>query len=71
VGDRRFGGMSIVAVEHFNGTDVSIGAQLANIKAANPDVLLGATVGTATGTLLRGLKDACAASRTQGSIRSR
>jgi branched-chain amino acid transport system substrate-binding protein len=58
VGDPRFNGMSIVAGEHFNGSDVSIGAQLANIKAANPDVVLAATVGTSTGTLLRSLKDA-------------
>ncbi len=58
IGDRRFAGMSFVAGEHFNGSDVSIAAQLANIKAANPDALFVATVGTATGTLLRNLKDA-------------
>jgi branched-chain amino acid transport system substrate-binding protein len=57
--DRRFAGsMSFVVTEHYNGTDVSISAQLANIKAANPDAIFGMTVGTATGTLLRGLRDA-------------
>ena len=54
----RFPGLSIVDGEHFNGSDVSIAAQLANIKAANPDVIFGCTVGTATGSLLRSLKDA-------------
>ena len=56
--DRRFGGMSFVVTEHYNPTDVSIAAQLANVKAANPDAILGMTVGTATGTLLRSLRDA-------------
>jgi branched-chain amino acid transport system substrate-binding protein len=54
----RFAGMTVVDGEHFNGSDVSIAAQLANIKAAAPDVIFGCTVGTATGTLLRSLKDA-------------
>ena len=44
--------------EHYNATDVGVGAQLANVKAANPDAIFGMTVGTATGTLLRGLRDA-------------
>jgi branched-chain amino acid transport system substrate-binding protein len=54
----KFDGMSFVAGEHYNGSDVSIAAQLANIKAANPDAILGMTVGTATGTLFRSIRDA-------------
>jgi branched-chain amino acid transport system substrate-binding protein len=56
--DRRFSGMEFVVTEHYNANDVSVGAQLANVKAANPDAIFGMTVGTATGTLLRGLRDA-------------
>jgi branched-chain amino acid transport system substrate-binding protein len=56
--NQRFSGMSFVVTEHYNGSDVSISAQLANIKAANPDAIFGMTVGTATGTLLRSLRDA-------------
>jgi branched-chain amino acid transport system substrate-binding protein len=56
--DPRFSGMSFVVTEHYNATDVGVGAQLANVKAANPDAIFGMTVGTATGTLLRGLRDA-------------
>ena len=54
----KFSGMTFVIGEHYNGSDVSIAAQLANIKAANPDAILGMTVGTATGTLFRSLRDA-------------
>jgi branched-chain amino acid transport system substrate-binding protein len=54
----RYPGVTIVDGEHFNGSDVSIAAQLANLKASNPDAIFGCTVGTATGTLLRGLRDA-------------
>ena len=53
-----FNGMSLILGEHYNGNDVSIGAQLANIKSANPDAILGMTVGTASGTLFRSLRDA-------------
>jgi len=56
--DPRFRGMSLVSIEHFNGSDVSIAAQLSNIKASNPDAILGMTVGTASGTLFRSLRDA-------------
>ena len=51
-------GMSIVAREHFNPSDISVGAQLARIKAANPQVLLTWTIGTPFGTLLHGIKEA-------------
>jgi branched-chain amino acid transport system substrate-binding protein len=54
----QFNGMSIVATEHYAPADLSIAAQLANVKAANPQAILGMTVGTATGTMLRGLREA-------------
>jgi branched-chain amino acid transport system substrate-binding protein len=57
VKDRRFSGIAFVTGEHYNGNDVSISAQLANIKAANPDAIFGFTVGSATGTFLRSLRD--------------
>jgi len=53
----RFNGMSFVLGEHYSGGDVSIAAQLANMKAANPDAIFGMTVGTASGTLFRSLRD--------------
>jgi branched-chain amino acid transport system substrate-binding protein len=56
--DRRFSGMGFTITEHYNPSDVSIAAQLSNIKAARPDAIFGMTVGTATGTLLRSLRDA-------------
>ena len=46
-----------VAQEHFGLTDVSIGAQMARIKAANPQALLTFTVGTGFGTELHGIVD--------------
>ena len=50
--------MSLVANEHFAIADVSVGAQISRIKAANPQVLIAWTTGTPTGTVLRGLHDA-------------
>ena len=47
-----------VVKEHFNLADVSVGAQLARIKAANPQVLLTWTVGPAFGTELHAIADA-------------
>jgi branched-chain amino acid transport system substrate-binding protein len=49
--------LSIVAMEHFNAADVSVTAQLARIKAANPQVVVVWTPGTPFGTALRGLND--------------
>lgn len=54
----RYPGISIVDREFFAPGDVSIAAQAAKIKAANADAIVLATVGTATGTALRSLKDA-------------
>lgn len=51
-------GVQIVAHEHFNPADLSVAAQLARIKAANPQVLLTWSTGTPFGTLLHGIRDA-------------
>ena len=50
--------LQIVANEHFNPSDISTSAQIARIKASDPQVLLTGTVGTPTGTILRGVQDA-------------
>jgi len=50
-------GTQLVAQEHFNPTDVSVTAQLARIKSANPQVLVGWTTGTPFGTVLRGIAE--------------
>lgn len=50
--------MNVVAFEHFNPTDLSVAAQMENIKAANPQVLITWGTGTPEGTLLRGVGDA-------------
>lgn len=51
-------GVEIVAREHFNPADLNVGAQLARIKAANPQAIFVWTTGSPFGTVLRGLKDA-------------
>src|SRR5579875_3095740 len=51
-------GMTTVAAEHFNPSDVSVSAQVARIKAANPQVIIVWAPGTPFGTALRGLRDA-------------
>ena len=50
-------GIEFVAREHFNLPDVSVTAQIARIKAANPQALLTWTVGPAFGTELHGIAD--------------
>lgn len=50
--------LQIVAREHFATTDLSVVAQMARIKAANPDVLIAWATGTPAGTLFHGLIDA-------------
>jgi branched-chain amino acid transport system substrate-binding protein len=42
----------IVDLEHFAVTDISVSAQMAKIKDAKPDVVVGWATGTPTGTLL-------------------
>jgi branched-chain amino acid transport system substrate-binding protein len=58
LGKGKFADMSLVANERFNIADVSLSAQLAKIKASNPDAVLAMSVGPATGTFLRDYKDA-------------
>jgi branched-chain amino acid transport system substrate-binding protein len=53
----EFKDIKIVAREHFAPADISVAAQMAHIKAAEPDVLLTFTVGTPFGTLLKGVHD--------------
>lgn len=51
-------GLSVVDVEHFAGSDLTVAAQIARIKAANPDaVWIGAT-GTPFGTVAHAMTDA-------------
>jgi branched-chain amino acid transport system substrate-binding protein len=53
----EFKDMTVVANEHMNPTDQSAAAQIARIKAANPQALLIWAPGTPFGTALRGMKD--------------
>lgn len=48
--------MTVVAREHFNISDISVAAQIAHIKASNPDVLDAWTTGASLGTVLHGLQ---------------
>jgi branched-chain amino acid transport system substrate-binding protein len=50
--------MKLVDLEHFNPTDLSVAAQLARIKATDPDLIVLWTTGVAAGTVLRGLPEA-------------
>jgi branched-chain amino acid transport system substrate-binding protein len=50
--------VTLVANEHFAIADVSVGAQIARIKAADPQVIIAWTTGTPSGTVLRALHDA-------------
>jgi len=49
--------LDLVAVEHMNNGDVSVAAQLARIKAANPQAVFVAVVGPAFATVMRGIND--------------
>jgi branched-chain amino acid transport system substrate-binding protein len=49
--------MTAVAWEHFNSTDISVTAQLAKIKSAEPQALLAWVTGNANGTVMRGIND--------------
>lgn len=51
-------GVTIVADEHFNPPDVSVAAQVARIKAANPQALIIWAPGTPFATALRSIRDA-------------
>jgi branched-chain amino acid transport system substrate-binding protein len=49
--------VTLTADEHFGIADVSVGAQLARIKASNPEAIIVWSTGTPNGTVLRGLHD--------------
>jgi branched-chain amino acid transport system substrate-binding protein len=51
-------GVKLVARAHFNVADVSVAAQAAQIKAANPQVVIVWTTGTPLGTVLNGFSQA-------------
>ena len=50
-------GMTVVAHEHFEPNSISVAAQVARIKAANPDFVYVSATGTPFQTVLRGLAD--------------
>ena len=52
------GAMTVVAHEHFNPSDLSVGAQMAKIKASGAQVLVAWTTGTPFGTVLRNASEA-------------
>jgi branched-chain amino acid transport system substrate-binding protein len=54
----EFKDMVVTANEHYNASDTSIAAQVARVKATNPQALLIWVSGTPFGTALRALKDA-------------
>lgn len=54
----QFHGMTVVAREHFNFTDLSINAQIERIKNAGAQAIFSYTNGTAMGTVFRGLREA-------------
>jgi branched-chain amino acid transport system substrate-binding protein len=50
-------GVSFVAYEHYNLTDLSVTAQLSRIKAAGAQAFIAFTTGTAIATVLHGMQD--------------
>lgn len=52
------GGVAIVDQEHFNPTDLNVAAQMARIKASNPQIIMAYAPGTPFGTLLKGVQTA-------------
>jgi branched-chain amino acid transport system substrate-binding protein len=53
----KYPGMQLLTREHFAPNDTSVAAQIAKMKGLNPDVIIDATVGTSTATVLRAIKD--------------
>ena len=47
--------LQLVAVEHFNTTDVSVAAQIEDVKAANPQAFIAWSTGTPIGTIFRAI----------------
>jgi branched-chain amino acid transport system substrate-binding protein len=58
VNSPEMAGMTIVAREHFNISDVSVAAQIAHIKASGAQAMFAWTTGTPLGTVLRGIAEA-------------
>jgi branched-chain amino acid transport system substrate-binding protein len=58
VHDPSNGGITLVAEEHFGIGDLSVAAQIANVLAAKPQVIILGANGNAAGTVLHGLHDA-------------
>lgn len=52
------GELVVVDREHFNPQDLSVAAQMAKIKSANPEVLVAWSTGSPAATVLRSFKDA-------------
>ena len=52
-----YSGMSFVAQEHFNPTDLSVAAQISRIKSAGSQALIAFTTGTPLATVLHGMND--------------
>lgn len=50
--------VAVVDREHFSAGDISVTAQIAHIKAANAQLIVAWTTGTAFGTILRSIADA-------------
>jgi branched-chain amino acid transport system substrate-binding protein len=50
-------GMTVVDREHFNISDLSVEAQMAKIKAANPDAIVTWASGAPMGTIVHGISD--------------
>jgi len=55
---RASSGVEIVDREHFAPTELSVSAQVAKLKAAQPDAIVAWVTGTAAGTVLHGVHDA-------------
>ncbi|HUK58872.1 MAG TPA: ABC transporter substrate-binding protein [Stellaceae bacterium] len=50
--------MQVVDTEHFNITDVSVSAQIENVKAAKPQILIAWSTGTPIATIFKGIVQA-------------
>jgi branched-chain amino acid transport system substrate-binding protein len=55
---KTVGGINVIDQEHFNGSDVSVSAQMAHVKASGAQVLIAWSTGSPFGTLLRGALEA-------------
>ena len=54
---RENSAMTIVATEHFNPTDISIGAQISRLKSSGAQAVIAWVTGTPFGTVLKGAVD--------------